>query len=282
MNRKHDPMLIRWLIGGLAGLLLMADGMAEFATSGSERVKIALIIDDLGNQKAAGEAALRLPGPITYSFLPHTPYAREQAEVAHENHREVMLHLPMESDYGVPLGEGGLTLEMTKDDFINQLEAALVSVPYVAGVNNHMGSLLTRDPTAMRWLMTSIREDKLFFIDSRTTDKTVAEKVAHKNLIQSASRDVFLDNEEDEEKIRKQLYKLIDMAKENGQAIGIGHPYPETLAILADELPKLESLGVELVPASELTNEGEIIWHAYSSPLPRDAKNLKQLPLPIF
>ncbi|MEN8177175.1 MAG: divergent polysaccharide deacetylase family protein [Pseudomonadota bacterium] len=266
-----------WLVG-LLGFFALADS----EPAALPRVKIALIIDDLGNHQSAGEAALRLPGQVTYAFLPHTPYAWEQATWAHENDKEVMLHLPMESHNGNPLGAGGLTLGMPKGQFIDSLEEALASVPYAAGINNHMGSLLTRDPTAMRWLMSSIRDDQLFFVDSRTTEKTVAEKVARKNLIHSASRDIFLDNEEDEKKIRKQLYKLIEVAKVTGQAIGIGHPYPETIAVLAEELPKLESLGVELVPASELTNEGNLTWHAYSSPSPKDVKNLKPLQSPIF
>ncbi|MDJ0805220.1 MAG: divergent polysaccharide deacetylase family protein [Gammaproteobacteria bacterium] len=278
MSKRY---LSGWL-AGLIGLINMTDGLAETGEISPPRAKIAVIIDDLGYHKSAGEAALRLPGPVTYAFLPHTPHAWDQATWAYENSKEVMLHLPMESHNGNLLGDGGLTLDMPKEEFINSLENALDSVPYVAGINNHMGSLLTRDPTAMRWLMSTIRDDDLFFIDSRTTEKTVAEKVARKNLIDSARRNVFLDNEEDEEKIRTQLYKLIDIAKNTGKAIGIGHPYPQTVAVLAEELPKLESLGVELVPASELTNEGEKLWHAYSSPLPRDVKNLKPSPSPIF
>lgn len=270
-----------WL-AGFIGLYCTMSMAAEFPGAMSSKPKIALIIDDLGNQGPAGEVALALPGPVTYAFLPHTPFAREQADKAHAQHKEVMLHLPMESHHGERLGEGGLTLEMPKAEFLQTLKEALASVPHVAGVNNHMGSLLTRDPTAMRWLMSSIRDAGLFFIDSRTTDRTVAEKVARKNLIQSARRDVFLDNEEDKEKIRQQLHKLIELARQSGSAIGIGHPYPETVAVLAEELPLLKQQGVELVPASQLTNEGSIIWHAYSSPSPRDVKNLKPSPSPIF
>lgn len=272
--------LLGWVLG-LSGLvipfLVSAEGGALTQT-----VKIALIIDDLGNHQTAGEAALKLPGPVTYAFLPHTPFALEQASKAHQLQKEVMLHLPMESHNGNRLGDGGLMLSMRKREFLNTLQAALDSVPHVAGINNHMGSLLTRDPTSMRWLMSSLRNAGLFFIDSRTTEKTVAAKVADKNLVLSASRDVFLDNQEDAQSIRGQLSKLIDQARKNGSAIGIGHPYPATLAVLAEELPKLMAQGVELVPASKLTKDGSKIWHAYSSPSPRGVKNLKPSPLPIF
>ena len=277
-------MIKRWLFRGLAWVLVFCTPLAVDADSdtGEPTLRIALIIDDLGNHLAAGKAALALPGPVTYSVLPHTPYGRELAEQAHEQNKQIMLHLPMEAHQGFPLGEGGLTLEMSKAEYIQTLQEALVSVPHVEGINNHMGSLLTRDPTAMRWLMSTIRENGLFFIDSRTTDKTVAEQVAKKNLVNATRRDVFLDNVQDKEMIRRQFRKLIGIAKRKGNAVGIGHPYPKTVTVLAEELPKLSKEGVELVPASQLTNEGSILWHAYSSSSPKDAKNLKQLPSPIF
>jgi polysaccharide deacetylase 2 family uncharacterized protein YibQ len=278
-------MALRILLGWLVGCFGFQPATAwaeEQAQSAQSRPRIALIIDDLGNKKRAGEAALELPGPVTYAFLPHTPFAREQAVQAHRRQKEVMLHLPMESHHGNRLGKGGLKLGMRKRQFLQTVQEAVASVPHVAGINNHMGSLLTRDPTSMRWLMTSLRETNLYFIDSRTTERTVAEKVARKNLIQSARRDIFLDNEEDEALIRRQFYKLIDIARERGEAIGIGHPYPATLAVLASELPLLEELGVELVPASQLTKEGSRLWHASSSPLPKAVKNSKLSPSPIY
>jgi uncharacterized protein len=240
---------------------------------GAEPVRIALIIDDMGNRKVAGERALSLPGNITYAFLPQTPYAWQQATRAHEQHREVMLHLPMESDLGNPLGAGALTLTMPREEFLATLEHDLASIPYVTGVNNHMGSLLTRDPTSMRWLMGSLREADLYFIDSRTTDATVAEQVAQDNLVASARRHVFLDYIQSKAVVREQLAALIATARRQGSAIGIGHPYPETLEVLAQELPKLQAEGVELVPASALTTPGKALWHASSSPLPKAAKN---------
>jgi polysaccharide deacetylase 2 family uncharacterized protein YibQ len=244
--------------------------------------RIALIIDDMGNRKDAGEQALALPGQVTYAFLPKTPYAWEQASRAHELQREVMLHLPMESDLSKPLGPGALTLSMSREQFIQALKQDLASVPYVAGVNNHMGSLLTRDPTAMRWLMGSLREAGLFFIDSRTTDGTVAEKVAREQLVASARRHVFLDYLRDSEVVRKQLATLVVTARREGDAIGIAHPYPETLAILMEELPKLQAEGIELVPASALTHSGRTLWHASSSPLHKAVKSSKPSPSPIY
>lgn len=266
-------------LGLMAGVLMAwlavpPPSLAEAADDESEQpVRIALIIDDMGYHKTAGEAALALPGKVTYAFLPQTPHAWRQATRAHELKREVMLHLPMESDLGNALGAGALTLEMSRERFLATLKRNLKAIPYVAGVNNHMGSLLTRDPTAMRWLMGSLRESDLFFIDSRTTDATVAERVAQEQLVASARRNVFLDYIQDKAVVREQLANLVDTARRQGSAIGIGHPYPETLAVLAEELPKLEAQGIELVPASTLTNPGRALWHASSSPSPKAAKN---------
>ncbi|MEW8000924.1 MAG: divergent polysaccharide deacetylase family protein [Candidatus Thiodiazotropha endolucinida] len=272
-------LLICWICLFVTTTAGMAD---EKNTTSPSPVKIALIIDDLGNQKDAGERALALPGAVTYSFLPQTPFAWQLAIKAHASNKEVMLHQPMESDNGNPLGNGALTLTMSRERFIHTLQRNLASVPYVAGVNNHMGSLLTRDPTAMRWLMSELRVSGLYFIDSRTTDATVAERVAGKNLIAASRRHVFLDNTPEEVEIRRQLDKLLVKARSQGHAIGIAHPYPKTLAVLQEELPKLKLQGIELVPVSELINTGRPLWHAYSSPSPKDAKNSKQSPSQIY
>ncbi|MBV2123239.1 MAG: divergent polysaccharide deacetylase family protein [Candidatus Thiodiazotropha sp. (ex Ctena orbiculata)] len=229
-------------------------------------VRIGLIIDDLGNQKAAGERAINLPGPVTYAFLPQTPFTWQLAIRAHELDKEVMLHLPMESDLGNPLGNGALTLAMPKSHFVATLKRNLASVPYVVGVNNHMGSLLTRDPTAMRWIMSELRRQGLYFIDSRTTELTVAERVAQRHLISSGRRDVFLDNVPEQPLIREQLQKLVAIARERGEAIGIGHPYRATLDVLQEELPKLKQQGIELVPVSQIIKDRRVQWHASSSP----------------
>jgi polysaccharide deacetylase 2 family uncharacterized protein YibQ len=271
------------LTGLLITLLLTPWWCLAGEQAGDETpVRIALIIDDMGNRKEAGEQALALPGVVTYAFLPQTPYAWEQATRAHELEREVMLHLPMESELGNRLGAGALTLSMSRNELVATLKRDLASVPFVAGVNNHMGSLLTRDPTAMRWLMGSLREAGLFFIDSRTTVATVAQQVAQDNLVATGRRHVFLDYIRNGAVVREQLKTLVKTARRQGGAIGIAHPYPETLAVLAQELPKLEAEGIELVPASTLTTAGRTLWHASSSPLPKAVKSSKPSPSPIY
>lgn len=235
-----------------------------------ELAAISIIIDDLGYTKTRDSRALKLPGDVTYSFLPHTPYARELAIEAHRLNKEVMLHQPMESVNNKKLGPGGLTLEMTHNQFITQLQSNLDSVPYAVGVNNHMGSLLTQYPGQMRWLMKEIaKHNNLYFVDSYTTVTSIGQKTARENWIPTIRRDVFLDTDRDPDKIRKHFRRLIKKAKTTGIALAIGHPYPETLTILEEELPKLGEKGITLLPVSELlarSTNRVMTWHASLSP----------------
>jgi hypothetical protein len=192
-----------------------------------------------------------------------------------------MLHLPMEAVEARPLGPGAVTLHMTRKEFIRTVSEGLGSVPHVRGLNNHMGSLLTRHPGHMDWLMLAMNAfGNLYFIDSRTTAESVALQVADEHLVPHRRRDVFLDNERDPARIHAQLVKLVAKAREDGTAVGIGHPYPETLTVLEQMIPRLgPDHGVRLVPASEIVDKPQDrspkLWHASLSPSPRDAKNSK-------
>ena len=242
-------------------------------------VRIAIIIDDLGNNRPLGRQAVELPGPLTYAVLPQRPYSADIAEWAHGRGKEVMLHLPMQTSDGRDTGPGGLHLDMSREDFARGVQQSLDAVPHVSGVNNHMGSLLTRDAQAMRWLMEDLRcGGDLYFVDSRTDVRTVARQSARDAGLPNAQRDVFLDNEQDASYVRQQLTGLIARARRHGSAIGIGHPHPQTLEVLAEVLPQLAAEGIELVPVSRLVEKqrSEPIWHACSSPWPTVAKNSKR------
>ena len=244
---------------------------------------VSIIIDDLGYQLEAGRQAVDLPGNLTCAFLPHAPYARELAERAHRRHKEVMLHLPMQSDNGKRLGPGGLTVGQTERVFKQTLHRSLASIPHVRGFNNHMGSTLTRDRDRMRWLMQSamFRSD-LYFVDSRTTADTVAEDEARRHGIAVTRRDIFLDYEKDAAIVEEQLASLIRLARDNGTAVAIGHPYPRTLATLRTWLPTLAEEGIRLVPVSTVVRirqsqqpKRNSRWQLSLSPSPMAAKNSK-------
>jgi len=233
---------------------------------------IALIIDDLGNQRVAGQRAVELPGPVACAFLPRGPYTRELALQAHDGRKEVMLHLPMQApETEVRKAEPGeLTLDMTLSQFRSTIEQDIAAVPYISGLNNHQGSLLTRHPGNMAWLMQAISEHgKLFFVDSRTTSATVARQLAQEYGIPNSERNVFLDNEAKPDAVRAKFRELVRMARRDGTALGIGHPYPATLEVLVDELRELGDQGVQLIPVARLierqNNRQQLVWHTSSS-----------------
>ena len=264
-------------LAGLLLLLLAADAIAE------PPPRVAIIIDDLGNNLALGLQAVDLPGALTYSVLPGLAHSRTLARAAHAAGKEVMLHLPMQSADGRPLGPGALYAAMQRDRFTDVVRDSLAAVPHVAGVNNHMGSLLTRDRTAMGWLMDELAchgSSELYFVDSRTDIATVAQRVAGEAGLRHTRRDVFLDNDADPAAIRRQLDRLLAQARRRGSAVAIGHPYPETLAVLAESLAQWDHQAIELVPVSRLVDNErrDNSWRACSSRWQTAARNSRLSP----
>jgi polysaccharide deacetylase 2 family uncharacterized protein YibQ len=258
--------------------LLLALWLWSAAALADPAPAIALIIDDMGYDLAAGRQALALPGAVTYAFLPRTPHTPALAREAYARGKEIMLHLPMQAADERALGPNGLTLHLTEDEFRRTVHDSLTSVPHALGVNNHMGSLLTRHPGAMAWLMAALDErGGLYFVDSRTSEHTVAERAALQYGLPATRRDVFLDNQQDEAAIQAQLQLLVETALRTGAAVGIAHPYPQTLAVLRRELPRLARQGVGLLPVSRIIEQQQRspLWHASSSPSPTVAKNSK-------
>jgi polysaccharide deacetylase 2 family uncharacterized protein YibQ len=240
---------VRFVIGFCVVAVLSALGQSALA---SGRPAIAIIIDDLGNNRVLNERAIHLPGPVACSFLPHTPYAARLARRAHRAGKEVLLHLPMQPIHHLKLGPGGLTLHMTRHAFDATVRSDLAAVPDVDGVNNHMGSLMTRHPGDMAWLMAILHHAGVFFVDSRTIANTVAYRVAREHDVAATSRDVFLDDVQSKVAIVKQLKRLVAIARRRGSAVAIGHPYPITLRVLKGRLPALAAAGVKLVPVRRI------------------------------
>lgn len=216
--------------------------------------RIVIIIDDLGYQLEAGKRALNLPGPVSYAVLPETPRGRMLAETAHQSGKEVLLHLPLQAvASSSPAEPGSITMEMSREVMAATLASAFESVPHAIGVNGHRGSLLTRHPGHMRWLMEEIAaRGNLFFVDSYTTHESVALQIAGEAQLAAIRRDVFLDHEIDAGAIAIEFERLKLLARQRGFAVGIGHPYPATLDFLEAELPKLSEQGFELVAISQV------------------------------
>jgi polysaccharide deacetylase 2 family uncharacterized protein YibQ len=218
----------------------------------TNNAQVAIIIDDIGYNYAQGLKAIQLPGAITYAIIPHSPKATFFAQQAQQYNKEIMLHAPMSTVHNTPLGQDGLTESMGEQVFKQALADSLSSLPNVKGVNNHMGSLLTQKDKPMSWVMQSLKQRKLYFIDSRTSAGSVAWDIAQKYGIPSLKRDIFLDHEVTEQFIDSQFKQLIATAQKQGYAVAIAHPYPETIRYLEQNLSTLATQNITLVPASEL------------------------------
>ncbi len=213
---------------------------------------MAIIIDDLGHRYADGLRAVQLPGPVTCSVLPKTPFGRKLAIRANELGKQVMLHLPLEAKFGEELEPGGISLDTNQHSMQQIVLDDLDWLPFVEGVNNHRGSLLTRHPGHMNWLMGILASRDLFFVDSRTTPHTVALQLAAEHAVSATQRDIFLDHDINEAAIRLALTQAIEMALKKGSVVVIAHPHALTMEILEQAIPSLLLKGVRLSSVGEV------------------------------
>jgi uncharacterized protein len=217
------------------------------AVSDNQAPRLAIILEDLGNDSAAAQAVFAMPYPLTISVLPNHAHSAEIAQQAQRRGDEVMLHLPMQSlAKGHPEAQelhGG----MSHTDVSRLVSEFLNEVPGVIGVNNHQGSASTADKKLMAELMPVLKEHKLFYVDSRTSAATVAYDSAQRFGVRAAFRNVpFLDDVENVSAVRKQIEIAIAGAARKKDAIAIGHAHPSTLEVLKETLPLAKAHGVKL------------------------------------
>lgn len=218
-----------------------------------EKPKVAIIIDDFGQNIEQAECFLSLKFPVTLSVLPFLPHSKDVAELAHKNGAPVMLHLPMQPAGwpNVNPGPGALMIDMGEHDIRSGVLNALKGVPYAVGVNNHMGSKFTEDVLRMGWMLSELKKRNLLYIDSITSTRSRGYYLASKMGVAAGKRSVFLDNVQERQAIKMQLRKLVATARKNGSAIGIGHVYPVTCQVLKSEYNYLNSK-VELTPITSI------------------------------
>ncbi len=207
----------------------------EPAPPAAARPRMVIVIDDLGESMAAAKRLANLPFPVSFSVLPHNTKAREVANLARQKNRELLLHLPCEPE-GYPKaansGPGTLRVNMTPAMLERTLVDNLARLPEVDGVNNHMGSRLTQDRTAMTVVLGHLKGQGMFFLDSLTTSKSCVREVSRSVGMRYYRRHIFLDNTAKEHAILLQLKKAESLARRTGLAVAIGHPYPATLSAL--------------------------------------------------
>ena len=207
--------------------------------------KIGLIIDDFGYRNdEISDGFLHLGVNLTCAVIPGHAYSSSFGEKAVSRGHEVIVHMPMEN-VGENRGEEEFVLrvDMKPDAVKNRVYDALDQIPEAIGMNNHQGSQATADPGVMNSVAAVLKERNKFFIDSRTTPETVAESIMNNWKVPSARRNVFLDNDHDEEKITRQLLSLVEIAERDGSAIGIGHVKQNTLNVLRKQIPELKRKG---------------------------------------
>jgi len=221
------------------------------------RPMIAVIIDDLGVDRRRAERVTALPGPLTLSFM---TYAEDLTRLAAEGRRhghELMVHVPMQPR-GANFVAGPEVLEVgqTPEEIRRRLDWDLSRFDGFIGINNHMGSLFTADPAAMRVVMAELRRRGLVFVDSVTTEHSAGAETARQFGVPFASRHVFLDNDQGVAHVRAQLAKAEAYARRHGFAVAIGHPHDGTIEALAGWVPGLEAKGLVLVPISTVIRTG--------------------------
>ncbi|MCX5864591.1 MAG: divergent polysaccharide deacetylase family protein [Deltaproteobacteria bacterium] len=220
----------------------------------TDRPFVAIVIDDMGYRQNTGKALLALDLPLSFAFLPFTPFSDELQQEAQARGRDILLHLPLEPmDPKANPGPGALSTAMGPDAMQDRFREDLQAVPKAIGVNNHMGSRFTANPQAMRTLLAMVRTRGLFFLDSVTAADSVAYDLALAMGVKAERRTVFLDNDQNPDKIMAQLDLLIRLAGEHGQAVGIGHPYPATVEALRRYQSQLRTR-TEMVGVSRLVH----------------------------
>lgn len=242
----------------VSGATLFIKSSVSVTTENKAVGYIALIIDDLGNRAEGTDELFCLEIPLTAAVMPFRPYSRQDAEAAHQAGMEVIMHVPMQPEKGKAewLGPKGITEGLSQEEITERICQGLEEIRYAAGMNNHMGSKAMQDERIVKPLMEVAKDKNLFFIDSKTTIKSVASGVANDLKVPYLERDVFLDHIKSEAEIRKSLKKLGDIALSRGYAIGIGHVGEQggkiTMEQIKAMIPELEEKGIRFVYSSQL------------------------------
>lgn len=215
---------------------------------------VAIIVDDMGSSVQEVKELMAIKLPLTFSIIPGLAKGKEVAQAAHANGYPVMIHVPMEPQ-GYPqqrMEQNGLLLSQSDAEIQRRLNGYIQAVPFASGANNHMGSRFTEDKAKMGTVLGLLKEKGLFFIDSKTTSHSVGYSLAREMGIETASRNVFIDNVQNVDAIKVQLEQLAEMARNKGTAIGICHPHKTTIIALTALLPELQKSGITFVYARDL------------------------------
>lgn len=234
--------------------LASASALAREVPPPEKRPKLALVFDDFGYERGGiPREVIDLDIPLTITILPTLRYSQEVLAMAKRKSRCVLLHLPMESEKKEKTDVDEVTVGMNDKEIANLVRTDLESLPGVDGVSNHEGSLATTDVRVMKAVMNELTGRNLLFFDSLTSPKSVAYNTAVQTGLRAARSDLFLDdNTERSDDVAARLHQLVELARKNGVAIGIGHPHPWTFEAIRDNLDYLKDAGVDFVTVCDL------------------------------
>lgn len=216
--------------------------------------KLSIVIDDFGYRPHNENQILAMPTAISIAVLPNAHYARDMAVKAHQQGREILIHLPMAPMGKQPLEKDTLRPEMSSEEIESIIRQAVNNVPYAVGLNNHMGSAMTSSLPGMQKVMQALNAYQLYFLDSMTIGSSQSIPAAAGTHVKVIKRKVFLDDTQNEADIRTQFNRAVQLARRTGSAIAIGHPHPATIKVLQQMLPTLDT-DIVLVRPSQLLNE---------------------------
>jgi hypothetical protein len=239
---------------GLLAVLSFSPSIEEPEVKAKGKPKMVIIMDDLGRDMVSAQALLDIDLPVTFAILPGTANASRVATLAHRRGREVLIHIPMEPRNfpDINPGHDALLVEHSKAEIRRRFQGYLDRIPYAVGGNNHMGSRFTEDREKMAMVLAEMKDAGLFFVDSLTTGRSVGFEEARKAGLPTVVRDVFLDNVQDVELISVEIRRLAALAARQGYAVGICHPYPQTLEALRRASGFLREQEIDMVPASQV------------------------------
>ncbi len=245
--------------------------------------KLAIIIDDIGYRNE-DNAIYEMPQEVSVSIIPVSPYATERAEKAFAQQRDILIHQPMQPLSNIRIEDKALKLGMDKIQIQEIIEYARKRVPYAIGLNNHMGSAATANQQLMNYLMEILANEQLFFLDSKTNGRSVAEQTAKSFYIPALSRNIFLDDSNALNDVQKQFNSAVRYAQENELAILIGHPRKNSIKVLKQGIKNLPD-DVELVKISSLWRNEKVktpkplIMFFEMKPAQTSTSNLNNVPL---
>ncbi|MCE4050665.1 MULTISPECIES: divergent polysaccharide deacetylase family protein [Bacillaceae] len=245
--------------------LLTFSCVTAYAEGEKQQAKkeLAIVIDDFGNNMKGTEEMLNLPVPITAAIMPFMPTSKEDAIKAHKKGHDVIIHMPLEPKQGKKswLGPGAITTNLSDEEIRKRVVSAIESIPYAVGMNHHMGSKATEDERVMRIILEECKKHDLFYLDSKTTGKSVVKKLAEELQVPYLENNMFFDHIYSNQHIQKQATSLVKNLNKKDEYIAIGHvgiSGPAVVSVLKQYIP-LYQKDAEIVPLSTLVDGYELL-----------------------